>query len=216
MIPLPCDDNECTYMACCGKLICNGCRYCLTRNCCPFCNTAASCSHEVIKKVSERIESYIDPAAMVMLSGFYSNGQHGLPVDQSKKLELLQRASELGSAMAHYNLGILYKMGIGTDINMKKSIHHWQIATIMGQVNARNNLGYAELQNGNYQRAMKHFMIAAKCGFKDSLDNVKQGFRDGLVTKEDFEKTLRDYQAIYEETKSEQRDRAAAIIAREK
>eukprot|EP00956_Cyclotella_meneghiniana_P022401 scaffold42413_cov23-Cyclotella_meneghiniana.AAC.2 len=86
MIPLPCDDNECTYMACCGKLICEGCRYCLTRDCCPFCNTAASCSHEVIKKVSERIEleSYNDPAAMVMLSGFYSNGQHGLPVDQSK------------------------------------------------------------------------------------------------------------------------------------
>eukprot|EP00956_Cyclotella_meneghiniana_P009462 scaffold13087_cov32-Cyclotella_meneghiniana.AAC.3 len=60
-------------------------------------------------------------------------------------------------------------------------------------------------------------MIAAKWGFKASLDNVKQGFRDGLVTEEDFEKTLRDYQASCDETKSEHRDRAAfKIIVRER
>ena len=44
-----------------------------------------------------------------------------------------------------------------------------------------------------------------------SLDKVKLGFRRGYVTKEDFEKTLRDYQAAYEEAKSEQRDIAAVI-----
>ena len=84
-----------------------------------------------------------------MLADYYSNGRHGLPVDQAKKLELLQRASELGSAMAHYNLGISYKMGIGTEIDMKKSIHHWKFAAMMGQVNARNNLGNAELKLEN-------------------------------------------------------------------
>ena len=73
------------------------------------------------------------------------------------------------------------------------------------------NLAGPELENGNYQRAMKHFMIAAKCGYKATLDMVKQGFKDGLVTKEDLEKTLRHYQAAFDETKSEQRDRAAVI-----
>eukprot|EP00956_Cyclotella_meneghiniana_P040115 scaffold187124_cov20-Cyclotella_meneghiniana.AAC.1 len=98
---------------------------------------------------------------------------------------------------------------------MKKAVHHWQIAAMMGNVGARHNLGFDELQNGNYQRAMKHFMIAAKCSYKDSLHNIKEGFRLGHVTKEDFEKTLRDYQSSCDETKSEQRDRAAVILARE-
>ena len=81
-------------------------------------------------------------------------------------------------------------------------------------MSARHNLGCSEGKHGNYQRAMKHFMIAAKCGSKDSLYYVKHGFRDGYVTKEDFEKTLRDYQASCDETKSEQRDRATVIKAR--
>ena len=60
---------------------------------------------------------------------------------------------------------------------------------------------------------MRHFIIAAKCGYKRSLNMVKRGFTQGHVTKEDFEKTLRDYQASCDETKSEQRDRAAVIKA---
>ena len=98
---------------------------------------------------------------------------------------------------------------------MKKAVHHYQIAAMMGNMCARFKLGCIEFQNGNYQRAMRHFMIAANCGHKDSLHNIKQGFRAGHVTKEDFERTLRTYQSSYDETKSEQRDRAAAIIARE-
>ena len=102
-------------------------------------------------------------------------------------------------------------MGDGTELNMKRAIHHWQIAAMMGNVSAKHNLGCAESANGNNQCAMKHFTIAAKCGFEKSLDMVKEGFRDGHVTKEDFEKTYQDY---HDETKSEQRDRAAVIKAR--
>ena len=82
-------------------------------------------------------------------------------------------------------------------------------------MHARHNLGCSEAENGNHQRAMKHFMIASKCGSKDSLDSVKRGYKQGRVTKEDLEKTFRDYQAACDETKSEQRDRAAAMKARE-
>eukprot|EP00956_Cyclotella_meneghiniana_P016434 scaffold25946_cov24-Cyclotella_meneghiniana.AAC.2 len=215
MIPLPCNDIECTYMPCCGKIICDGCRYCLMRECCPFCNRAAARSDEErIKMLTERIESYNDPHAMAVLSGFYCNWQHGLPVDRSKALELLQRACELGSAAAQNKIGSSYNDGIGVVMDKKKAVHHWQIAAMMGHVGARYNLGCAEAKNGNYNRALKHFMIAAKGGNKASLDAVKLGFRHGDVTKEDLEKTLRDYQALCYETRSEQRDRAAVIKAR--
>ena len=213
MLTLSCIDEESVYMACCGNYICNGCRYCLTRERCPFCNTANPHSHEeVIKRLSERMEKYNDQKAMVLLAVYHRKGWYGLPVDQSKSFELLQRESELGSATGHCILGSKYQMGDGTEINMKKAVHHWQIAAMMGHVNARHNLGFSEFENRNYQRAMKHFMIAAKCGYTDSLDNVKEGFKNGYVTKEDFEKTLRGYQAAREETKSEQRDRAAIIV----
>eukprot|EP00956_Cyclotella_meneghiniana_P039004 scaffold163915_cov23-Cyclotella_meneghiniana.AAC.2 len=151
---------------------------------------------------------------MVMLANYYSKGKHGLPVDQSKAFELLQRACELGSASGHFNLALSYDDGVGVKQDKKRAIHHYQIAAIMGHVGARNNLACTEVENGNIQRATKHFMIAAKCGYEDSLNNIKQGFRDGLVTKEDFEKTLRGHQAACNETKSEQRDRAAVIKAR--
>eukprot|EP00956_Cyclotella_meneghiniana_P006912 scaffold9332_cov34-Cyclotella_meneghiniana.AAC.1 len=214
MIPLPCHDEECTYMVCCGKTICNGCVYCMTRNCCPFCNTADPRSvEESLKRLSDRIEKYNDPEAMIMLSAYYRMGAHGLPLDLSKVIELLQRASELESATGHYHLGLSYHNGVGVKHDKKKAVHHWQIAAMMGNMQARHNLGCAEEENGNFQRAMKHFMIAAKCGFEKSLDAVKDGFRDGHVTKEDFEKTLRDYQASCDETKSEQRDRFAVIKA---
>eukprot|EP00956_Cyclotella_meneghiniana_P031632 scaffold83626_cov28-Cyclotella_meneghiniana.AAC.3 len=214
MIPLPYHDEECAYMSCCGKIICIGCRYCLTREHCPFCNAADLTTPEAVKRLSERIEKYNDSQAMVLLGFRYINGLDGLQVDQSKAFELFQRASELGSASAHFHLGNSYHLGNGAEIDMKKAIHHWQIAAMMGNMQARHNLGCAEAKNGNYNRALKHFMIAAMCGDEDALNNIKEGFRDGLVTKEEFEKALRDYQASCDETKSEQRDKAAVIMAR--
>ena len=216
MIPLSCVYSEFTYMSCCGKFICSGCRYCLTRDYCPFCNTAIpSSDKEFIKRLFERKDKYNDPTAMESLGNHFKTGRYGLPVDQSKAVELFKCASELGSASAHFNLGLSYELGEGIEIDMKKAVHHYQIAAMKGNMAARHNLGGAELRNGNFQRAMKHFTIAAEFGLTCSLDVVKVGFRRGHVTKEDFEKTLRTYQASCDETKTEQRDRAA-VIARER
>ena len=213
MITLPYELDESVYMACCGKFICLGCRYCLHREICPFCNTAYPESYEEEnERLSERMEKYKDTKAINLLAIFYRDGLNGLPVDQSKAFELYQRASDLGCDAGHYRLGDSYRKGEGTEIDKKKAVHHYQVAAIMGNVYARHSLGVVELDNKNYQRAMKHFMIAAKCGFKDSLDNVKRGYKDGHVTKEDFETTLRAYQASCDETKSEQRDRAVELL----
>ena len=67
-----------------------------------------------------------------------------------------------------------------------------------------------ELKDGNLDRAMRHFMIAARFGDNDALKMVKKGYMEGDVTKEDFEKTLRQHKASQDETKSDQRDRVRA------
>jgi hypothetical protein len=56
---------------------------------------------------------------------------------------------------------------------------------------------------------MKHFMLAAEAGNKDSLDEVKRGFTKGYVTKDEYESTLRAYHECQAEMKSEARDNAA-------
>ena len=67
-----------------------------------------------------------------------------------------------------------------------------------------------ENEAGNIHRAIKHFLIAARFGNKVSLDVVKQGFMRGLVTKDEYEQTLRSYHKCLDETKSNMRDKAAA------
>lgn len=211
MIPLPLDDRESRYMSCCGKFICVGCRHCLRRQQCPFCNSHTSQNtEEMNKRIRMRIEKYNDPRAMYQVGCFYSNGMGGFPVDHAKAVELFLRASELGWAAAHYSLGVSYIKGVGIEQDQKKAIHHWQQAAMMGYVSARYILGVREMKNGNLDDAMKHFMIAAKCGDDDSLNLFKPGFLDGYVTKEDFEKTLRGHQASKDETKCDQRDLAKA------
>ena len=79
-----------------------------------------------------------------------------------------------------------------------------------GDFDARRDLGCMELDAGNYHRAKKHFMNAAKAGFKPSLDAVKNGFMSGIVTKDEYADTLRAYQERHDEMKSDDRDQAAA------
>lgn len=48
---------------------------------------------------------------------------------------------------------------------------------------------------------MKHFMISASAQCDESLKMVGKGYRSGHVTKDDYEKTLRAYQASTDEMK---------------
>ena len=62
-----------------------------------------------------------------------------------------------------------------------------------------------------YDRAAKHFIIAAKLGYANALDRVKEGYMGEILSKEDYEAALRGHQAAVDETKSEQRDAAATF-----
>ena len=71
-----------------------------------------------------------------------------------------------------------------------------------------------EVETGNYERAKKHFILAANSGYKISLDNVKEGFMSGFVTKDEYANTLRAYQKIQDEMKSDVRDKAVELHQR--
>ena len=62
-----------------------------------------------------------------------------------------------------------------------------------------------------WDRAVKHYMIAAGYGDNDSLDAIRQMYHGWYyATKDDYAKALQVYQANLIEIKSAQRNEAAA------
>ena len=217
MLLLPLYDTHAgtTFRSCCGKLICDGCEYAMdesgAKGLCPFCKSPPSKSNEEeVKRVMKLMEKG-NPSAYNNRAGHYLHGTCSMPQDMAKANELWLKAGELGCAQAYYNLGQSYREGTGVDINTKKAKHYYELAAMNGNVHARNNLSCMEGQAGNSQRAFKHFIIAAKAGYKTSLDIVKKGYMDGYVTKDQYANTLREYQMSQDEMKSEARDKAAAM-----
>ena len=151
-----------------------------------------------------------DPNAIAMMGDYYMRGERGLQQDIGKALELVHKAADLGTTMAHYYLGQMYLIGNVVQANCKKAKCHLEIATMAGHVRARYHLGVLERRGCNHHRAMKHFIISASAGCDDSLKAVQDGYREGLGTKDDFETTLRAHQKSKDEMKSEWRDKAAA------
>ena len=196
MLQLPLDGNQITFEPCCGKDICNGCIIAMFESegddsLCAFCRTPDTISDE---EIIERLEKRMDKGnavAFSMLAGFYAEGDMGLPQDWLKANELYLKAGELGCDEAYFNLGNAYDDGEGVDIDEEKAKHYWELAAMMGNVLARNNLGCMEGQTGNPHRAMKHFLISARAGHEKSLDTIKSGFRSGIVTKDGHTKRVK-------------------------
>ena len=123
--------------------------------------------------------------------------------------EFLTKAAGLGDAAAHFNLSVMYREGKGVEKDAQKEFYHTEEAAIGGHPTARYNLGAFEWNNGRLDRAVKHLIIAAKLGDDDSVEMLKQGYKEGSVSKEDFAAALRAHQAAVDATKSSQRDAAA-------
>ena len=128
-----------------------------------------------------------------------------------KALELWHRAGELGSAEAFCNIGNAYDYGEGVERDEKKTKHYCELAAMKGQTDARHNLGCIEGQSGNKDRALKHWVIAVKDGNLRSLEIIKEMYKCGQATKDDYANALRLYQAYLVEIKSDQRDEAVTF-----
>jgi len=214
MLSLPINVNQSVFKLCCGKIICNGCMYAMKmsegKDICAFCRTPDANSDEENVKRTKNLVDRGNAEAFNHLAGLYSHGIRGMPQDYQKANELWLKGGELGCAEAYYNLGIVYRRGEGVEIDDKKAIYYYELAAMMGHVSSRHNLACFEGQAGNHQRALRHFILAARAGDKESLYNVKVGFTKEYVTKDEYANTLHAYQQRQDEMKSDERDKAAA------
>eukprot|EP00984_Skeletonema_dohrnii_P025896 scaffold15127_cov87-Skeletonema_dohrnii-CCMP3373.AAC.2 len=216
-IPLPIDSQYSTLMACCCKLVCNGCNIAnqireiqeSIENKCPFCrHPAPDNKKEAKKNLMRRIEvNSNDPAAMRQMGQFCS--KEG---DHRGAFEYWSKAAELGNAGAHHLLSIMYDRGEGVKKDEKKVVFHLEQAAIGGNPFARSNLAKIETLNGRKERAVKHLIIAANLGDDDALESLKLAYGKGLISKEDFAAALRGHQAAVNATKSPEREAAEAYF----
>ena len=215
-LPLPIDNGQTHFECCCGKSICCGCIFAMNmseggKDLCPFCRTPTPSDEDIINK-TKKLMKKSNGGAFHHLAGYYARGINGLPQDYQKANELLFKAVELGYSEAYCKLGDSYRLGRGVDIDMKKANYYYELAAMGGDVYARHNLGAMEWQAGNHHRALKHLVLAAKAGHKESLDGIKKGYKRGVVTKDEYAITLRAYQKSNHEMKSDARDKAAVLL----
>lgn len=147
-----------------------------------------------------------DPEAFHALGNAYRDGEFGLPQNLKKSLELQFQAAELGSSTsALASIAHAYNSGEGVEKDVDRSIHYLELAAIKGNEGARFNLANTWKYYGQMERAMKHYMIAARGGFDECLKEVGEGYKAGYITKDEYASTLRTYQHSIDEMKSEDR-----------
>ena len=207
-LPLSIDPEYSTIMMCCSKKICNGCFHANEIRemkaslipSCSFCRQPVQAGDKLEKQRMTRIEAN-DPAAM---------SQKGIELDKKgdyqSALTYFTKAAGLGDAEAHYWLSHLYSDGLGVEKDSRKEIHHLEEAAIGGHPEARFNLACSENKNGNIERAVKHWIIAANLGHDLSIKALMRMFKGGFVEKEVLDAALRAHQAAVDATESPLRD----------
>ena len=155
------------------------------------------------ERLMKRVEAN-DPVAICRVAtDSYIKG------DYNASFKYLTKAAALGDAHGHFQISCLYRDWEGVEMDEKKYLHHAEQAAIGGHHEARHNLGCIEWKNDRVDRAVKHWIIAAKLGAVKSLERLKTLYKDGHVSKEDFESALRGHHSAIAATKSPQRDEAA-------
>jgi hypothetical protein len=207
-LPLPIDRIKSMLYTCCCKIICKGCSYANRKSgggkSCPFCREPAVTVEEQRKRLVKRVKAN-DPAALCKMGETYYKERN-----YHDAFEYITKAAELEDIEAHFILGVIHYKGEGVERDEEKEVYHYEKAAIGGHPIARNNLGYYEEENGNMERAVKHYIIAANLGLEESMKALWKHYSDGNITKEELEATLRAHQAALDEMKSPERDAAEA------
>jgi tetratricopeptide (TPR) repeat protein len=213
-LALPLDEEKSFMNSCCCKYICDGCCHANKQreaeqrqeNKCPYCREPLPTSQEEMdQNLMKRVKAN-DPVAMFKMG--VKCEEEG---DYEGAIQYWTKAATLGDMMAHFNLSIMYQLGKCVEEDNKKRVYHLEEAAIGGHPMARYNLGCVEWESERYNRAMQHFIIAAKLGLDEALEHVKKCFQGGVVSKEDYASTLRGHQAAIDATKSKQREASYAF-----
>jgi len=141
---------------------------------CPFCRKSLPQPGTETELSMKRIEAN-DPVAL-----WHEGVDQSNKGDYIKAFELYTQAAKLGDAKAHYKLGLMYRVRLGVESDAEKTKYQLEEAAIGGHRRV------IEWDNGNIEREVKHFIIAATHGHDKAIKALTEmyKYRAGLVSKE--------------------------------
>jgi TPR repeat protein len=177
---------------------------------CAFCRVSFHTNDsDYIKRYVDRVDKG-DHNAMVNLAGYYMDGQYGLARDETKALELLQRAADGSSPWALAKLGWHFLRGeLGLIQDEEKAKAYLKDAAKKGDVHARCILGAIEEVNEEHDLAIKHYKLGAAAG-EEKVTKCLWKYFPSKLDKAELEATLRAYKEACDEMNSEDRERFIA------
>ncbi|EJK44854.1 hypothetical protein THAOC_36574, partial [Thalassiosira oceanica] len=154
---------------CCMKRVCDGCIFAARRRGlrgCPFCRTPFPADDaSKLAMVQRRVEKR-DADAIAHLGNKYFYGELGLAKDVPRAIELWTEAAELGSVIAHHDLGLVHYNGKGAEEDKPKGIRHWHDAAMKG---------HHMFKDGH---ANKEQYAEALLGYRDAVEEMKSPQRE--------------------------------------
>ncbi|KAL7527837.1 hypothetical protein ACHAXR_002155 [Thalassiosira sp. AJA248-18] len=217
-LPLPHHVTHKMWMSCCGKELCLGCIHAADEldedgvATCPFCRALSPKDMDEWDALMDRRMQKGDCISFNCMASMYLYGKWDYEIDEQKALKLFLKAGKLGSSEGYCNAANIYSGHQISSIekDMKKAKNYYELAAIGGNNDARSQLALMEMNFGNTEKAMKHYLIAARAGYTPAMKKLQPQYSNGNITKEEFEQTLREHKDSADSMKSEQRDVAVA------
>jgi len=227
LIPLPKEENQTTFNACCGKRICLGCSYRealihrkngvkkVRDHKCAFCRQPIAEGRKKIKALKKLMKKN-NPEAFILMGIRYKGedaSEYGLFQSDTKSLEMYTRAAELGYADAYKMIGNYYEEGIAVEQDRSKALAFYEVSAKKGSIYAHGTLIPFHGENGDFQRSTKHMKVVASAGCKDSMNGLMVYYRANSLPKDDLTQILRAFQSSSNEMKSKDRDDARDLFS---
>ena len=224
MLPFPIQAYHTHYCVTCGTTVCVGC---MISTCaahardggdaqkavkesmtCPYCRSNAVNDDKFRLEKTTKLANAGHHEAMYRVGGYYFDGEMGLRQDKAEGLKWYHRAVEAGSGRAAYSIGGCYTKGDGVEQDIDKALEYYQKATELEYIPAFQIVGVILLERGEIEEGMLNYRKAAICGliFDSLFDELRNGFKHGFITKDEYAFTLRENQKACYEMKSEARD----------
>ena len=142
------------------------------------------------------------------MAAHIENESLGLRMDESKALELTQKAADLGHPRANGYMGNHYFHGaFGFVKNESQAKLHWEVAAKKGDLISRVKLASLELCNENVDVALRHLRIAARSGHRDAISRLKYLSTVGVINEKELKASEKACDEALEEMRSEERDK---------
>mmetsp|Transcript_21477 Transcript_21477/g.46659 ORF Transcript_21477/g.46659 Transcript_21477/m.46659 type:complete len:272 (+) Transcript_21477:100-915(+) len=223
LITLPLSEEWFHYQPCCGKDICVGCVYSTYAHGRGGSKQALYMSLLSIRQPPRQrkdLEQYMKlaeagrPRAMVHIGTCYMAGKEGLKQDKGEAIKWLRRAAEAGNETATQHLAICYWNGDGVNKDLALALEYCEKAADLG-----NHLAYILaasifMEMGDVGKSNINMRKAVMCGVyrRHIFESLRNGYKCGIINKNEYAFTLRECERAINEMKSEAREKYEKIM----